>query len=35
MSLVRRIAMLTLSGYLVVAIALLAVKAVELAVVRH
>jgi hypothetical protein len=35
MSLVRRIAMLTLSGYLVVAIVLLAVKAVELAVVRH
>ena len=31
MSAVRRIAMLTLSGYLVVAIILLAVKAVELA----
>jgi Mn2+/Fe2+ NRAMP family transporter len=35
MSPVRRIAMLTLSGYLVVAIVLLAVKAVELALVRH
>ena len=31
----RRIAMLTLSGYLVVAIILLAVKAVELAIARH
>jgi hypothetical protein len=31
----RRIAMLTLSGYLVVAITLLAVKAVELAIARH
>jgi Mn2+/Fe2+ NRAMP family transporter len=35
MSPVRRIAMLTLSGYLVVAIVLLGVKAVELALVRH
>jgi hypothetical protein len=35
MSPVRRISMLTLSGYLVVAIVLLAVKAVELALVRH
>ena len=35
MSPVRRIAMLTLSGYLVVAIVFLAVKAVELALVRH
>jgi Mn2+/Fe2+ NRAMP family transporter len=35
MSAVRRISMLTLSGYLVVAIVLLAVKAVELALVRH
>lgn len=35
MSAARRIAMLTLSGYLVVAIILLAVKAVELALVRH
>jgi len=35
MSPVRRIAMLTLSGYLVVAIVLLAVKAVQLALVRH
>ena len=34
-SLARRIAMLTLSGYLVVAIILLAVKAVELAIARH
>jgi hypothetical protein len=31
----RRIAMITLSGYLVLAIILLAVKAVELAVARH
>jgi hypothetical protein len=31
----RRIAMLTLSGYLVVAVILLVVKAVELAVARH
>jgi Mn2+/Fe2+ NRAMP family transporter len=31
----RRIAMLTLSGYLVVAVILLAVKAVELAIARH
>jgi hypothetical protein len=35
MSPARRIAMLTLSGYLVVAIVLLGVKAVELALVRH
>jgi NRAMP (natural resistance-associated macrophage protein)-like metal ion transporter len=35
MSLARRIAMLTLSGYLVVAVILLAVKAVELALGRH
>jgi NRAMP (natural resistance-associated macrophage protein)-like metal ion transporter len=35
MSLARRIAMLTLSGYLVVAVILLAVKAVELALARH
>ena len=35
MSAARRIAMLTLSGYLVVAIVLLAVKAVQLALVRH
>ena len=35
MSPVRRVAMLTLSGYLVVAIVLLAVKAVELALGRH
>jgi NRAMP (natural resistance-associated macrophage protein)-like metal ion transporter len=35
MSLARRIAMLTLSGYLVLAIILLAVKAVELAIGRH
>ena len=34
-SLARRIAMLTLSGYLVLAIVLLAVKAVELAIGRH
>jgi NRAMP (natural resistance-associated macrophage protein)-like metal ion transporter len=35
LSLARRIAMLTLSGYLVLAIIMLAVKAVELAVGRH
>ncbi len=35
MSLARRVAMLTLSGYLVLAIILLAVKAVELALARH
>ena len=35
MSLARRIAMLTLSGYLVLAVILLAVKAVELALARH
>lgn len=35
MSLARRIAMLTLSGYLVLAVILLAVKAAELALARH